>query len=67
MRVDSFLNSFDEQTIEMKIETIVPLQKSESKVNCKIPIVMQIIHGEVPRYYYNTDKLVPDVYDTNEQ
>ena len=54
-------------TIEMKIETIVPLQKSESKVNCKIPIVMQIIHGEVPRYYYNTDKLVPDVNDTNEQ
>ena len=52
-------------TIEMSIETVVPLQKSETIVNCKIPIVMQIIHGEVPRYYYNTDKLVPDVYDTN--
>ena len=49
----------------MSIETVVPLQKSETIVNCKIPIVMQIIHGEVPRYYYNTDKLVPDVYDNN--
>ena len=40
--------------------------KINSDVQCKIPIVMQIIHGEVPRYYYNTDKLVPDVLDNSE-
>ena len=51
--------------VDIKIETLVPLQRNENVVNCKIPIVMQIIHGEVPRYYYNTDKLVPDVYDNN--
>lgn len=49
--------------VDFVIETIVPLQKNESHVSCKIPIVMQIIQGEVPRYYYNTDKLIPDVYD----
>ena len=52
-------------TVNMNIETLVPLQKSKSNVECKIPLVMQIIHGEVPRYYYNTDKLVPDVNDNN--
>lgn len=51
--------------IDIKIESIVPLIRVNSDVQCKIPIVMQIIHGEVPRYYYNTDKLVPDVYDNN--
>ena len=52
-------------TVDLKIETLVPLKRNENVVNCKIPIVMQIIHGEVPRYYYNTYKLVPDVYDNN--
>lgn len=51
--------------VSVLIETIVPLQKVESKVNCKIPLVVQIIQGEVPRYYYNTSELVPDVYDNN--
>ncbi len=51
--------------VDLNIETIIPLQRGENEVSCKIPIVMQIIHGEVPRYYYNTDKLVPDVYDNN--
>jgi hypothetical protein len=49
----------------MKIQSIIPLIKSESDVECQIPIVLQIIQGEVPRYYYNTDSLVPDVYDDN--
>lgn len=49
--------------VDMKIQSIVPLMKSESNVESQIPIVLQIIQGEVPRYYYNTDKLVPDVYD----
>jgi len=51
--------------IDINIESIVPLRRINSDVKCKIPIVMQIIHGEVPRYYYNTDKLVPDVYDNS--
>ncbi len=53
--------------VDLKIESLVPLQKIESNVKCKIPIVMQIIQGEVPRYYYNTSQLVPDVYDNNLQ
>lgn len=52
--------------VEMKIQSLVPLNKIESNVECNIPIVMQIIQGDVPRYYYNTDKLVPDVYDKYE-
>ena len=52
--------------VEIKIQSLVPLNKIESNVECNIPIVMQIIQGDVPRYYYNTDKLVPDVYDKYE-
>lgn len=52
--------------VEMKIQSLVPLNKIGSNVECNIPIVMQIIQGDVPRYYYNTDKLVPDVYDKYE-
>lgn len=51
--------------VNLKIQSIIPLIKSESDVECQIPIVLQIIQGEVPRYYYNTDSLVPDVYDDN--
>lgn len=49
--------------VKVKIETIIPLRSSVSEVECHIPLVMQILQGNVPRYYYNTDKLVPDVYD----
>lgn len=49
--------------VRVKIETIIPLRSSVSEVECHIPLVMQILQGNVPRYYYNTDKLVPDVYD----
>lgn len=51
--------------VTLTIETIIPLKKNEASVNCKIPLVMQVVQGEVPRYYYNTDKLVPDVYENN--
>ena len=51
--------------IKINIDSIVPLNKINSDTNCKIPIVMQVIQGDVPRYYYNTDKIVPDVYDSN--
>lgn len=47
----------------IKIETIIPLRSSVQEVECHIPLVMQILQGDVPRYYYNTDNLVPDVYD----
>lgn len=52
-------------SIKINIDSIVPLNKINSNVSCKVPIVMQVIQGEVPRYYYNTDKLVPDVYDSS--
>ena len=51
--------------IDMNIESIVPLKRIYSDVKCKIPIVMQIIHGEVPKYYYNTDEIIPDVNDNS--
>jgi sporulation protein YunB len=33
--------------------TLIPFQKDEVEVVTEIPIVVQIIQGEVPRYYYN--------------
>ena len=52
--------------IKLNIETIIPLKRNQASVECKIPLVMQVVQGEVPRYYYNTDKLVPDVYENNQ-
>lgn len=52
--------------IKMKIEALVPLNKVDTEVICNIPIVIHILQGDVPRYYYNTDKLIPDVYDNIE-
>lgn len=51
--------------VTLKIETMIPLRNSEANVVCKIPLVMQILQGKVPRYYYNTDSIIPDVYDNN--
>lgn len=51
--------------VKLKVETIIPLRNSETDVECKIPLVVQILQGNVPRYYYNTKSLVPDVYDYN--
>ena len=33
--------------------SIIPFQREEIEVTTKIPIVVQTIYGEVPRYYYN--------------
>ena len=52
--------------VKLNIETIIPLKRNQASVECKIPLVMQVVQGEVPRYYYNTDKLVPDVYENNQ-
>lgn len=51
--------------VVLKIETLIPLRNSEADVICKIPLVIQILQGNVPRYYYNTDSIIPDVYDNN--
>lgn len=51
--------------VALKIETLIPLRNSEADVICKIPLVIQILQGNVPRYYYNTDSIIPDVYDNN--
>jgi len=47
-------------TIDIKVSvsftTMIPLRKDEVTVITNIPIVVQVIQGEVPRYYYyNTD------------
>ncbi len=32
---------------------IIPLQKNEVRVDMHIPLIVHIVQGEVPRYYYN--------------
>lgn len=44
--------------VEVEFDVIIPLQKNQIAVTTNIPIVVQIIQGEVPRYYY---------YNTNSQ
>lgn len=41
---------------KIKVQTIIPLQRQEVEIETHIPIVVQIIQGRVPIYYYrNTD------------
>lgn len=49
--------------VTFTINTMIPLNSSLSVVDVKVPIVIQIINGEVPRYYYNTNDIIPDIYD----
>lgn len=34
--------------------TVIPLQKGEVEVTAEIPLIVQIIQGEVPRYYFSS-------------
>lgn len=52
--------------VNLMIETIIPLKKSKKEVECTIPIVLQVLQGSVPRYYYNTKDIVPDVYESKD-
>lgn len=49
--------------IEIHMDTILPLKKGNTTVQCNIPLVVQVLQGTVPRYYYNTDQIIPDVLD----
>ena len=49
--------------VSFSINTMIPLNKNLSTIDVRVPLVIQIINGEVPRYYYNTNDIVPDVYD----
>ena len=49
--------------VSFSINAMIPLNNNLSKVDVRVPLVIQIINGEVPRYYYNTNDIVPDVYD----
>ena len=44
---------------------MIPLREEISFIDVSFPLVIEIINGEVPRYYYNTNDIVPDVYDPN--
>jgi sporulation protein YunB len=48
--------------VEITLATVVPLQKQEIPIQTKIPILVQVIQGKVPSYYYyNTDsKYLPN-------
>lgn len=48
-------NSLFTVSIQVKamFSTLIPLRKDEVEIISKIPIVVQVIQGEVPRYYVN--------------
>ena len=48
-------NSIFKLEIEVKVSfaVVIPLQKEEVDVTTSIPIVVQIIQGDVPRFYFN--------------
>lgn len=50
-------------SVSFTINTMIPLNSDLSEINVSVPLVIEIINGEVPRYYYNTNDIVPDVYD----
>jgi len=56
-------NSVFKLMIEVKVSfvVVIPMQKDEVAVTTSIPIVVQIIQGEVPRYYFNSaeGKFIP--------
>lgn len=56
-------NSLFRLEIEVNVSfaVVVPMQKEEVEVTTAIPILVQIIQGEVPRYYFNSPsgKIIP--------
>ncbi|MFA7435096.1 MAG: sporulation protein YunB [Bacilli bacterium] len=56
-------NSVFRLEIEVRVAfaVVIPLQRDEIEVVSSIPIVVQIIQGEVPRYYFNSreGKFIP--------
>lgn len=56
-------NSIFRLEVEVKVNfaVVIPLQKDEIEVITSIPIVVQIIQGEVPRFYFNSKdgKIIP--------
>lgn len=48
----------------VQIDTIIPLKRGTTIIDFNIPIVMQVINSDVPRYYYNTNDVLPFInYD----
>lgn len=56
-------NSIFRLEIDVKVSfaVIIPFQKDEIEVNTSIPVVVQIIQGEVPRFYFSSKdgKIIP--------
>lgn len=51
-------------SVKVQIDTIIPLKKGSSTIDFNIPIVIQILNSDVPRYYYNTNDVLPFInYD----
>lgn len=40
--------------VSVSFAVVVPLQREEIEVNTAIPVVVQIIQGEVPRFYFSS-------------
>lgn len=54
--------------VKVQFETIVPLQKNVIDVATHIPLVVQYVQGEVPRYYYYNpgNTYIPNPAETGE-
>lgn len=51
-------------SVKVQIDTLIPLKKGTAAVAFNIPLVLQIINSDVPRYYYNTNDVLPFInYD----
>jgi sporulation protein YunB len=48
-------------SVKIKIDTIVPFKKGTTEVNFNVPLVMQVLNSDVPRYYFNGSGVVPFV------
>lgn len=45
--------------VKMKVETIIPLKKGLVDISFDIPLVIQIINSDVPRYYFSSKGAIP--------
>lgn len=58
-------NSIFRLEIEVKVSfaVVIPLQREEIDVTTSIPVVVQIIQGEVPRFYFSSKdgKILPNL------
>ncbi len=51
---------------EVRFQTIIPFQKKELVVATELPLLIEIISGDIPRYYYQGGNSIPLTPQDNE-